>query len=274
MKHIITCLPFIFILFSCSENSKKQNQNNEGKAPYSIKKHQTSSVDKIIHYSALDAMRNGVYTGDLTISEVKQNGDFGLGTYNLLDGEMVVLNGVFYRIKTNGEVVEVSESKKTPFNALTFFNPEIETKTDANTLDQLKEFILGKLPTKNNTYAIQVNAVFEYIELGGAEKIDKDNHLPVAEILKTRPIYKHKNVQGKLVGFYYPGYLSPIDLHPFHFHFLSNDKKIAGHLIDAKLSKATILLDEKESIEIVMPQTKDFRNEWKYIEDNTSKSNY
>lgn len=104
---------FYFYPFSCSENSKKQKQNNEGKTPYSIKKHQTSPVDKITHYSALDAMRNGVYTGGLTISEVKQNGDFGLGTYNLLDGEMVVLNGVFYRVKTNGEVVEISESKNT-----------------------------------------------------------------------------------------------------------------------------------------------------------------
>lgn len=111
MKIIGVLLIQIMILSSCQ--NKENIKGNEGQEVIKKSVHNHSKrIDKIIHYSTIDAMRNGVYKGSLTVKELKINGDFGLGTYNRLDGEMVVLNGVFYRVKSNGEVVIAKESKK------------------------------------------------------------------------------------------------------------------------------------------------------------------
>ena len=52
---------------------------------------------------------SGLYQEHFTIGQLKAQGDFGLGTFNLLDGEMIVLKGKVYQAKANGEVIEVTD---------------------------------------------------------------------------------------------------------------------------------------------------------------------
>jgi acetolactate decarboxylase len=44
-------------------------------------------------YSTIAALMAGAYDGDLTAGAVKRHGDFGFGTFNALNGEMIVLDG-------------------------------------------------------------------------------------------------------------------------------------------------------------------------------------
>ncbi|SOU87813.1 acetolactate decarboxylase [Tenacibaculum dicentrarchi] len=265
MRKTGVLLIYILFFYSC--------QNKKKTIKCTVHSHQ-KSIDKITHYSTIDAMRNGVYKGDLTISQLTNKGDFGLGTYNNLDGEMVVLDGVFYRVKSNGEVVIANKYKKTPFNSLTFFNTDFEQKIVATNLSNLKKQIVKILPSKNKMYAIKAEVSLNYIKLGGAEKIENNDYRPIAKILEKRPIYTSKNITGTIVGFYYPSTFSDIDLHPFHFHFISTNKNIAGHIIEAEFKEVQLFFDEKESIEILIPDTKEYNRVW----DNQNKikleSNY
>jgi acetolactate decarboxylase len=52
------------------------------------------------------ALVKGVYNGVVTIGQLKQHGDFGLGTFDGLDGEMLALEGHFYQMRGSGEVTE------------------------------------------------------------------------------------------------------------------------------------------------------------------------
>lgn len=65
---------------------------------------QQQNGDYIYHYSVMDGMRNGIYKGEHHVAHLAKKGDFGLGTYNLLDGEMIVKDGVFYRIRSDGSI--------------------------------------------------------------------------------------------------------------------------------------------------------------------------
>ena len=74
--------------------------------------------------STLGALNVGVYEGATTFAKLKHHGNFGLGTLEGLDGEMVILNGKTYQIKTDGVAYPVADEVKTPFSTVTFFHGE------------------------------------------------------------------------------------------------------------------------------------------------------
>jgi acetolactate decarboxylase len=46
----------------------------------------------------VSALMKGLYEKDTTIANIKKHGDFGLGTFNDLNGEMVMLDGIVYQL--------------------------------------------------------------------------------------------------------------------------------------------------------------------------------
>ena len=79
------------------------------------------SGERLYQISTIDALLAGHYDGDKTVSHIKANGNFGLGTFNGIDGEMVVYDGVVYQVKSTGEVLRVKDDIGVPFAAVHFF---------------------------------------------------------------------------------------------------------------------------------------------------------
>ncbi len=79
---------------------------------------------QIYQTSTMGALLNGVYEGDVTIRELLRHGDFGLGTFNGLDGEMLVIDGVCYQLRADGSATIADLDELTPFAAVTWFNPD------------------------------------------------------------------------------------------------------------------------------------------------------
>ena len=212
-----------------------------------------SSGDPIWHYSVIDAMRNGIYEGEYSIKDMKEHGDFGLGTYNYLDGELIALDGVFYRILPSGKVEVASEEKRSPFTAITFFHPDTTVQLSfTGNLDTLLRNILQILPANNLPYALKITATWQNITVGGANPVDKNDTTGLAVLMQSRPQYKGTGIKGTMVGYYTPALMSNIDLSPFHFHFISEDKKLAGHIMSGNLNNAklTVIIDEKSGYQV------------------------
>ena len=71
--------------------------------------------EKILYVTApVNALVEGLYREDTSISEILSKGDFGLGTFDDLDGEMVILDGVVYQLRSNGKAYEVKPNQKSP----------------------------------------------------------------------------------------------------------------------------------------------------------------
>jgi len=108
--------------------------------------------DTITQVSTIDALMTGVYDGPTTLGELRTKGDFGLGTFATLDGEMVLLDGVFYQVTSTGAVLRPGPEVR-PLRAVTFFKADktIPLKKGVTILRILRTVRNG-LPTRNAFY--------------------------------------------------------------------------------------------------------------------------
>lgn len=181
---------------------------------------QTSSKqDTLFQYSTLASLLQGVYDGEMTCGDLKNQGDFGLGTFNGLDGEMVVLEGHVYQIASDGVAREMDDAVKTPFAAVTYFKPDqIIELTQPLSCAELKTYIDTKLPTKNIAYAIKVKGSFSYVKTRSVPKQNKP-YSNLSEVIKTQPTFELVAQKGSLVGFRLPSYMASANAAGYHLHF-------------------------------------------------------
>ena len=53
----------------------------------------TAPQNVVYQESTVDALLSGVYDGELPLEQLRKHGHFGIGTFDRLDGEMVLLDG-------------------------------------------------------------------------------------------------------------------------------------------------------------------------------------
>src|SRR5215210_4372892 len=94
--------------------------------------------------STVDALLEGKYDGDVSFAELEARGDFGLGTLDALDGEMICLDGNFYQIKSDGRAYPVDGRARTPFAVVTVFEPDMsETLSTPMSFEALCDYLNG-----------------------------------------------------------------------------------------------------------------------------------
>jgi acetolactate decarboxylase len=200
--------------------------------------------DIVFQNSLINALMEGLYDDDITIDQLRQYGTLGLGTFNRLDGEMVAIDSEFYRIKaTKGLAYPVSGSEKT-----------LPNKVD---LEQLQAYLDRLLPSKNIIYAFRIEGNFGSIETRSVPP-QKRPYPRLVEVAKNQPVFEFKNINGYLVGFWFPAYMKDINVPGYHFHFLSKDKKRGGHLLGCQILTAKIDIDQLYGFKIILPKGKEF----------------
>jgi len=220
----------------------------------------SNEQDMIFHYSVLKALDNGVLEGNMTVGELKKHGDFGLGTFNRLDGEMIVLDHVVYRVSPEGKILQARNETLIPYSVVSFYNQEdtLSMKGEIN-YPALKTYVKERLPSQNLFYAFRIRGEFEYIKCGGANMQNKPYNKSLLEMLADRPVYEGKSITGTLVGFWCPAYIGDINTVGFHLHFLSDDHTLGGHLMEFTARSLDIGFDVKSIYKILLPETEIFR---------------
>ncbi|MEW6418295.1 MAG: acetolactate decarboxylase, partial [Nitrospirota bacterium] len=200
----------------------------------------------------------GVYDGNITYKEIKTHGDFGIGTFHGLDGEMIGFNGEFYQIKEDGVAYPVEDLMKTPFAIVTFFEPD-ETIVIDNPLDfeQLSEYIDNQIPTKNIFYAMRIDGDFSYMKVRSVPKQQKP-YPPISEVIKNQPVFEFNNVKGTIVGFRFPEYMKGVNVPGYHFHFITEDRKAGGHILEMQIKEAKADIDYTSEFYMVLPENDEF----------------
>lgn len=214
--------------------------------------------DSIFQTSLFEALMGGVYEGDLTYGDLKKHGDFGLGTFNRLDGEMVALDGVFYRIDSDGNVFVVDDSLKSPFAIVTFFDSNETLVPDRKlTCQELKKYIEHALPQQNIFYAIKVAGQFDNMKTRSVHAQEKP-YPPITETVKDQSEFDLKDIKGTIVGYWLPMYIEGMSQSGFHFHFISDDKKSGGHVLECKTKDVVIEIDHIRDFQFNLSDTEDF----------------
>src|SRR5436190_17245384 len=108
--------------------------------------------------STIGALLEGSYEGDVSFAELAEHGDLGLGTVNHLDGEMIALDGRFYRADIEGRIWELPASEHTPFAVVVPFDPAIDFDLEGSIDHQrlLSEIDL-RIPAGTATCAVRID---------------------------------------------------------------------------------------------------------------------
>lgn len=212
----------------------------------------------VFQFSTLPAFSLGLYDGEMTFWELLKHGDFGIGTFHALDGELVILNGKAWRMRADGRVSPVEPKTTTPFAVITRFTPDQTLKvTGPLEYPALQQRLSQILPTINTAYAIEISGTFSRLKVRSVPAQSKP-YRPLGEVVKTQSVWEWKNVRGTLVGFRFPSYLAGVNLADYHFHFLSDDKQRGGHLLDGALQDGTIRIQALRGFEMQLPVGSDF----------------
>jgi len=209
--------------------------------------------DVLYQVSTLDALVSGVFEGGTTLAELSTHGDFGIGTFNSVDGEMLFLDGFFYRIDGAGKVRLADMGEKTPFAAVTFFEAD-QSMTADSCLDQeaFFRFIEGRLPSPNLFYAVKVHGIFRSVRTRSVPRQEKP-YRPLTEVVKTQPVFEFKNVTGVMAGFRCPDYVQGINFKGYHLHFLAKEGAGGGHVLGFVTDRVTVEIDRTDELRLKLP---------------------
>ncbi|MCW4016569.1 MAG: acetolactate decarboxylase [Candidatus Bathyarchaeota archaeon] len=210
------------------------------------------SRETVFQVAAFKPFAQGDYDGDVTFAALAEHGDFGLGTLNGLDGEMVALGGVFYQVAVDGVPREIASAEKTPFALVTFFEADQTIHVDgAMNYSELTAYIDQNISPEDALYAIKVHGVYDYAKTRSVP-VQTEPYPPLTEVIENQTVFTVSNVAGTTAGFRLPSYMAEINVEGYHFHFIADDELSGGHLLDCIVRNATIEIDYTYNYELVL----------------------
>jgi acetolactate decarboxylase len=201
---------------------------------------QSSCRGRITQVSVLNDLMIGRYGGVMPILELLRYGDFGLGTLDHLDGELIVLDGRAYQARGDGVVVEVGADRSTPFAIVTPFEPDGSLPCPrVGNLSDLDARLDDALRQQNYFLAVRVDGQFAAITLRSVHR-QEPPYRPLGEVVKSQSVWTHKEVSGTLVGFRSPAWALGLNVPGYHWHFLSDDRTVGGHVLDCRVCEGRV----------------------------------
>ena len=206
----------------------------------------------VFQVSTLDALNLGLYQGVYAIGALKRGGDFGLGTFEGIDGELTILNGHFYHFRSNGVVTEEPHSSRVPFAVITWFRSEIRFSTNGVSMDELGQQIDQHIPSTNLLYAIQIHGNFSELTTRAIPKLFPP-YPPLSEAIEQQVKFSFQDIDGTLVAFRCPAWLKGINQVGYHYHFISDDESAGGHALSFRTGPVTVEIQELQQNSIWVP---------------------
>jgi acetolactate decarboxylase len=209
--------------------------------------------NKIMQISTVNALMAGVYDGTLSTGSLLQYGDFGIGTFDRLDGEMIVLDGRVYQVREDGNVYTPGDDMMTPFATVCLFSPEITLSLQKQArYEEFTAIIDENISNHNLFYAIQIKGQFRKMKVRSVPP-QKKPYQPLNIVAKSQRVFHLNDVYGTVVGFRLPVFLKGINVTGYHLHFISDDNKQGGHVLDFEMASGSVEIDQINQFFLILP---------------------
>ncbi len=219
---------------------------------YALLQTPTTKSDALFQLAPFNTFSTGNYTGTMPYSELAKHGDFGIGTFDGLDGEMIALNGHFYQIPSTGTPKEADPNQKAPYATITFFDADKTLTISSLNYTQLKAYLDTQLTSKNAIYAIKVTGTVDYAQTRSPQK-QIEPYPNITQALKTQSVWGLSNVSATAAGFWFPSSMDGVDSIGYHLHLITQDNTAGGHLLDCIIRDATVEIDQIDEYNLVLP---------------------
>jgi acetolactate decarboxylase len=207
--------------------------------------------------STATALVEGIYQGAVRVGTLREHGDLGLGTFENLGGEMVVVDGRFFQVRSDGSVRECADDMLSPFAVVTRFLPDLAvTLHKCPDLSHLTARFDGLRHSDNIFFALRVDGYFEYVH--ARAMCQTEEGVPLVQAAALQPEFEFHDVPGTLVGFWTPDYARTLNVPGYHLHFLSADHESGGHLLQCRGSDLRLQIQREGDYRIALPETEEF----------------
>jgi len=246
MKKLFFILTMFFILTGCSQHYSANNANTK----------------TLFQISTLQALMQGYYYPVSTVKELKENGTLGIGCFEAVNGELIMLDGVVYQAIYDGSILVPDDSTTIPYATVTVFNSDINTELENITsIDNLKEQ-LDSIVNKNGRnlfYFVRIDGAFDKLTYR-SEYAQKEPYKPLAKAMETdQTFFNAENETGTIVGLYCPDFMDKLNSPGWHFHYINSSKKNGGHLLEVSAKKAAVQMNKKTNIEMKLSEKENFQ---------------
>jgi len=218
-------------------------------------------LDKPLHtvfqVSTSGALVAGVYDREVNVQAILEHGDFGLGTFANLDGEMVVLEGRAYRVQGTGRVTQAAPDAGAPFAVVTWFNPDTDVSiAQVNSFANVEALCDRYRRSGNIFYALRLDGHFKRVRTRAVNPPPPGTRL--ADAARAQSEFNFADIEGSLVGLWSPGFSSAFSVAGYHLHFLSADRQHGGHLLDLEAETLRLRVEPLTNFHLALPESEAF----------------
>lgn len=217
------------------------------------------SKTTLFQVGTMQLLANGLLDGTMSIHDLLQHGDFGIGTGQGLDGELIILDGQAYHTLVSGKSETPDESFSSPFAAAHHGDFQDFGTAESADLEVVLQNAIDKLQAQNQFAAFLVEGEFETMTTRSAAGSQKP-YPSLTEAAEKQQVFHGSKVSGRLLSYYAPAIYQGVTVAGFHSHFLSNDHDLAGHVLTGKVLSATVKVQKFDTVEQVLPtENPDFK---------------
>ena len=208
---------------------------------------------ELFQTSTVQALLAGAFDGDVTLEEILDHGNLGLGTLNGLDGELIVIDGVAWQAKLDGTLERPATSSKTPYAVVVPFTPaepvELAGPLSEADLDGHLRHHVGEA---ERPIAVRIDARFEQAHVRSVPK-QTPPYSPLAEVIAQQQVTELHDFSGTMVGFCFPTALDGIEMIGWHLHLVTRDRARGGHVLSFTLHDGFAHVDDMTGLHVELP---------------------
>jgi acetolactate decarboxylase len=215
--------------------------------------HAERQPHQLFQASTIGALLEGAYDGDVSFAQLAEHGDLGIGTLNALDGEMIAVDGRFFRADLDGVVNEIEPSARTPFAVMVWFAPTVELELGGSPDHEPPGALLDPhLPEGTAACAVRLDGSFESVRARSVPR-QSPPYRPLGEVVKDQRVFELAEVEGTVVGFRFPDYSEGIEVSGYHLHFISADRARGGHVLECRPRHVRARIDVSTDLHLELP---------------------
>jgi len=210
--------------------------------------------DDLVQVGTFAYLTQPDFRGLAAIGSVLTDETLGLGTFDNLDGEFVMVGGRAYQVKTDGVPRPVDPDLRTPFLQAVRFQPERSGPVPPGTrCDQLTPIIDTLAGSTDRIVAVRVRGTFSDLEARSVSPVPPP-FKPLAEVVASQTVFPRGSVRAVLVGFRQGTTALGVGQPGLHLHGLTASHNAGGHILSCAAGPdVQITIDTVPQVRLATP---------------------